>query len=1429
MLMLGLDVGSVALKAVVTDADGKILDQVYRRTQGRSTEVAVAVLEELTQRWDASRFGFAAGTGSACVTICELLNWPFLNEVICQAKAVRRLLPEAQTVLEMGGQDSKLLFLPSDASDPRPLSDFAMNSNCAAGTGSFLDQQSERLGVAIEDFGQLALESKSTPTVAGRCSVFAKSDMIHLQQRATPTAEVLAGLCAGLVRNLKSTLARGVKPACPVAFCGGVAANAGVILALKEVFEFEEGELIVPEEYAITGALGAVLLGSEEQSEANANVADQKSALPNGLEFAPLKVYLSESHPTGDRLAPLDEPSTAVPEDAIPSRGELESEAKSGRIPAYLGLDVGSISTKIAVIDANGRVLAKSYQMTAGDPLVAVKRVLRTVGDQIEDLVEIRGAATTGSGRYLTGDFIGADIVINEITAQATAAAAIDPEVDTIFEIGGQDSKYIGLDSGVVVDFEMNHVCAAGTGSFLEEQAQRLGVNIKEEFGKLAMASTSPVRLGERCTVFMESDLVGYQQQQLPTEDLVAGLCYSIANNYLNRVVGNRRVGKRIFFQGGTAFNRGVLAAFEKVTGHQVSVPPNHEVTGAIGAALLALRQQHQNEATPSGFGGFKLSDTTYEVRSFLCQKCSNHCEINELRLPDRKPLFYGARCDLYDVKKKNATLDEIPDLFEERHELLLKHANLTETTEDSRPTIGIPMAMINYELLPLWGTLLDELGFRVVLSPQSTRSIIKRGVESVLTTLCFPMKVAHGHVFDLVEQGVDYVWLPSVDNMSHIDEEGDEGHLCPYIPSFPYLVHDALVHSGRTAKLLRPFVWLSKGKRGLRKELAPVFKEFCIKKKQLRAAIKKAWQAQEAFEQECIERGREVLASLTPEDNAMVLVSRPYNGCDPRVYLDLPTKLRTLGVLPIPMDFLDPEVGKLDDDPLFAKMYWRYGQRVLRVAKWLRNHPRLNAIYLSNFSCGPDSFLTNYFRRDMLPKPTLLLEIDEHSADAGMVTRLEAFLESLKNVARNASLTSEACEQPALPEQVEQPKTEQPKAHVSDRTIFVHWMGDHSHAIASAIQAFGTKAEVLPFTSEKSLEIGRRLTTGKECLPCILTAGDMVRLADERDLQPSQMAFLMPGGEGPCRFGQYCCLHQQILNDIGLGEAQIFAPTQEGDFYRDWGKLPGNFLSLAWYGVCAYNILLNALLATRPYERNRGETDEVYNEACRSIAKLLETQPSEKEIICWLEQSAETFAKIPTDRSVSKPKIGVVGEIFVRYHSFANNDLLKKLEALGAETTLAGYPEWHYYTNWVRIDDARRDRNLKDWLTTSLQDKIQRQRHHRLALPFEKVLGPLHEPTTGELLEEAKDYIHPLIQGGEAVLSVGKMAEMFNTDCHGVVNVMPFSCMPSTVTDCLMGRLSRTLGRPAISIAYDGQQDPMLMTRLSAFLYQAKAEMENS
>ncbi len=1443
-LHLGIDVGSISCKVVLLDDGRQMLYGRYERTHGRPMQVALSMLEKLFKQIPADRIATMVGTGSAGRKLCEILGIDFVNELICQAAAIRHLRPDVRTLIEMGGQDSKVIILndPNDpaSADKGDMLDFATNTNCAAGTGSFLDQQASRLGVAIEgEFGDLALKSQTPPRVAGRCSVFAKSDMIHLQQQATPVHDIVAGLCLGLARNLKSSLCQGKNVEPPVAFCGGVASNAGVVRAIAEVFTSGKGELIVPAEHKLTGAMGAVLIQLRQG-------AGEGSLQEPRVLLSKLDTYIKSQHIIGHRLKPLQQPSHPIPESKVYTELAEAARAKGVKIPAYLGIDVGSISTNVVVMDEQQRVLSKAYLMTASRPLEAVSKGLDMVAD-VADVVEIKGVATTGSGRYLTGDFTGADLVINEITAQATGAAIVDPQVDTIFEIGGQDSKYISLEDGVVVDFEMNHACAAGTGSFLEEQAERLGINIKEEFASEAFKSQAPIRLGERCTVFMESDLISYQQQGAARQDLVAGLSYSIVTNYLNRVVSHRKVGHRIFFQGGTAFNRATVAAFEAVTGKKIIVPDHHEVTGALGAAELARRHMQQlAQNAPDGkqpastFKGFSLSQVKYEIRTFECPKCSNHCEIKEVKLPGSDPLFYGSRCDIYNVKKEQAETSPIADLFGERQKMLETFAGLDPKaaagkSASGRKVVGIPMCLSNYQYLPLWGTFLKELGFDVVISGRSNKQVIHEGVEAVLSQTCFPVKVAHGHVLELVKKNVDFIWLPSIVSMTEEYAENIHNQLCPYVQTIPYQVRVALTAKnidlkGAKNHLVDLHVRFQEGLQGLRKTLWPLTETFGVSKNQINAALDKAQAAQSQFEQWCRQRGGEILTSLPEGQKACVVVSRPYNGCDPGVSLDLPRKLRKMNVLAIPMDFLDLDKANITEPELQANMYWKYGQRIFRAAHLVRENPRLNAVYISNFSCGPDSFIISFFKELMaltLPngetfrKPALVLEIDEHSADAGVITRLEAFHESLKAVAdrqqRAARELVNAVQSPQSPWRSEW-------GDCSGRKLWIPWMGDHAHALAAAFRHCGQDAEVLPMGDEETLRWGRAYTSGKECLPCIITTGDMLKVINAQGFNPEEHAFFMPGSSGPCRFGQYNCLMRLVLKQSGQPNTiPVVAPNQDRNFYDQFKRFRKDPTRLAYNGIAAIDLLLKVLHKVRPYETAAGAADSAYRQCIELVVQALEQGAKETDLVKTLARCADVMNRVPTDRSRRRPLITVVGEIYVRSHTFANDEVVRKIEALGGEVALAGFAEWLYYTNHTRILMAQRRNIWRQWLQNTVRTWFQHKIEHRLARPLEKIFGPLAEGDIRQVLQEAATYIHESFEG-EAILSLGKMAEMHHHyGAAGAVNVMPFTCMPSTIVSAIGRQVAHDCGgMPILNISYDGQQDPTLQTRLEAFMHQA-------
>ncbi|MDZ7318326.1 MAG: acyl-CoA dehydratase activase [candidate division KSB1 bacterium] len=956
-----------------------ILVTRYRRTWGEPIRAANDLLAAVLGALPAESKTAIMATGAGGKSLSQLLNLPYQNEFRAIARSVGFLHPEIKSVLELGGDCSKMMILRSDGAATGVL-DYEVNGDCAAGTGSFLDQQASRLLYSIEDVGDVVIRAGKPATIAGRCSVFAKSDMIHAQQKGFQPPEILKGLCQAVVRNFKGTIIKGKTIVPPVALIGGVAANKGIVQALREILDLNEHELIVPRFYNWMPALGAALLLIEQQSCVQSaahwlNLLQHRSAPPRRFDRLPPL--------NRERLIRLEVDHTAT----IP----LHPAAK---IPVFLGIDIGSVTTKLAVMDTAGRVLKGIYTKTQARPIEVVKNGLREIERELGQVIEIQGVGTTGSGRELIGKLVGADVINDEITAHKTGALHIshlhsEQMVDTIFDIGGQDSKFIALEDGIVVDFTMNEACAAGTGSFLEEQAERLGISIQDEFAKLAFASTQPIRLGERCTVFMEKEITPYMQQGADKRDIVAGLAYSIVANYLNRVVRGRRIGQVVYFQGGTAYNDAVAAAFSMVLQRDIIVPPFNGILGAIGAALLAQEKiQRTNECTR--FRGFNLDQISYQLRSFGCKGCSNFCDIQEFLVEGNKT-YWGDKCtDRYRQAKKVDREPIIPDLIAKRQALLFE--NLSANPNPSG-RIGLGRSMYFYELFPFWQAYFADLGFEIVLSDETNRQIINQGVESRVAEPCFPITIALGHAVNLMEKGVDFLLVPNVvDAETQFPETNS--FFCPWGQTLCFVVKATPRYESYRDKILAPTIRFRQGMDAVKKQMHPLAKQLGVSRHHSDRAIEKAYLSWRSFQQRLKHWGEEALQVLQANnEKAIILLGRTYNIYDKMVNLNVPMKLRQqYGINLIPLDFLPIE--GIDIADLNDNMYWNYGRKILQAARWSSRYPNFHLIYITNFKCGPDSYIKHYVRQ-AAQKPLLTLQFDEHSNDAGIMTRCEAYLHS--------------------------------------------------------------------------------------------------------------------------------------------------------------------------------------------------------------------------------------------------------------------------------------------------------------------------------------------------------------------------------------------------------------------------------------------------
>jgi predicted nucleotide-binding protein (sugar kinase/HSP70/actin superfamily) len=644
---------------------------------------------------------------------------------------------------------------------------------------------------------------------------------------------------------------------------------------------------------------------------------------------------------------------------------------------------------------------------------------------------------------------------------------------------------------------------------------------------------------------------------------------------------------------------------------------------------------------------------------------------------------------------------------------------------------------------------------------------------------------------------------------------------LCPYVQSLPYQVGSAFADMLKETRILTAPLHLGQGHRLLKKTFIELGRKLGASTAKVQNAMQEAFDAQIGFEQALKDKGREILASLKTGQKLFVLVSRPYNGCDEGVNLQLPKKLADLGTQVIPMDMLDPDTAQLSDEALHSQIYWSYGQGILRAAEIIRRDRRLYGIYLSNFGCGPDSFLMTFFKDIMTPKPCLQLEIDEHSADAGIITRLEAFLESLKHY---------------RPDEDELRPAEKPAAAAttgaSGRTLYIPYMGDGSYGLAACLRAYGQSAEVMPLADESTLLHGRAFTTGKECLPCAITTGDMLKVVKAEDFDSQKAAFFMPGAAGPCRFGMYCSMHRLILKYAGVADVPVIAPNQDSGFYKELtvsfdGSSEQGFMKDAWTALVGPDLLHKVILRLRPFAAEPAEAQAVYDRNLKRWVEAVENRSSLSRLSELMASIADEFAAVKLNEKLSKPKIGVVGEIYVRSHPFANRNIIDRLEELGAVCDLAPLAEWVYYTNFTRSRIAKRAARIRELLTNVVQNYFQHKIEKILAAPLEQRFGRLAEEPVEHVIELARPYLHDSFEG-EAILTIGKTIEYHHNGFGGVVNVMPFTCMPSTVVATQTMRVSADCGNmPILNLSFDGQEDATLITRLEAFVEQVAARQK--
>jgi predicted CoA-substrate-specific enzyme activase len=1368
VLSIGLDLGSVAIKGVVIDGGGAVLrrglEPVGASLESGLERLLIALLSDLTGRATLGVTGGGKGRFEAFAPA-----W-IENDLVSSARAIGALHPEARGIIEVGGHQSKWIQLGGEGR----MESFAINDQCAAGSGAFLEQQAGRLKLDIQALSALAVGASDAAPIAGRCAVFAKSDMIHLQQKGAEMKEIAFGLCMALARNFRATLLRGTEITLPAVLTGGGAMNAGLARAFSEAFELKPGEVLRAEEPRHVAALG-VAMGARLEGQPCA--IDELLAWPRG--------HLSARSREGGALSPLRAGAhQTIPEPVLRCQEDT---------PAYLGVDVGSVSTDLCLMSAEGEVLDGIYMRTRGDPVAVLREALADLSARTGRHLRILGVGTTGSGRHLAGSLLGADVVKNEITCQLLGARHVLPAVDTILEIGGQDSKYVSVRRGRIADFVMNKICAAGTGSFLEEQGEALGVSIFDEFGERAMAARQPASLGSQCTVFMDSEVVAARQRGIPLDDILAGLALSVVKNYLERVVAGRHIGDQVVFQGGVASNQAVVAAFEAELGEPVTVHPHNRVSGAIGAAVAAREVMTANDAGSSAFRGLDVLDEAL-VETFECRACTNYCQVSRIKVAGATT-YFGDVCEKFSSCEGGARVGDLPDLAREVEQTLESFADGIAW----RGTAGIPRASMMYDLFPFWATFLKSLGFKVILGGASSKQILEEGVRRLTAETCLPMKLVFGHVADLFSghDDLDFVFLPAVQDIR--DGAEASSHLCPFEESAGYMV--ASFASGR---VVSPAVHLAAPHERIVRELKGSFDDWDIPEDQLRPAVEAAFHAQAQYEQRLRRRGSEVLAG--DFERAFVLLGKPYNITDPFENLNLSGHLRKLGYLAIPQQMLPME--PVDLGARGITLPWRYNRANVQALFSILGDDRLYPILISNFGCGPDAFSMKVLEDTAGEKPALFLEFDEHRAEAGLITRLEAFIDEVSHDERRARGA----------ETIFPAAAQVGGERYKGRRIVLPFFANHAYAYQGALRFAGLDAIVLPPPDEDTIAAGEAVSSGKECHPYVLLAGDLLKHLDAGTIRPGDVYFF-PGTEIPCLMHQYASAIRLELSRRGVKDIEVLNPTG-ADHIEVFG-FPG--LMLLGRGLIAVDLMSKLQCQIRPYIDRPDELDERFERACVLLSDFMAVDRM-GDALGWLGKELDRF---PDSGAPRRPLVGVAGDIYTRIHPFGNRDLFRRLEGLGLEVWPAPFLTDSVGFGWRReMDWAMDDGNYREVAGSALMSLKKEWEELRTRYMLGRKIERVSEPSYGEVRAMVAPYVDP-DSNETLVLNVAKMVDYARRGAHGVINAISFHCMLGTVSASLTEKIRRDHDRiPLLTLVYAGKDSAELDTRIEAFAHQVKSHV---
>lgn len=1429
MKMLGLCLGASTLSAVLLHSvAGKlhIADVALYPHEGNPRKKFLDALAD--KKWkEIERIGV---TGRQ---FRKYVNLPSISEPEAVEYAYRFLKPpdiSCRAVVSAGGETFMAYILDAYGK----ISKVVTGNKCASGTGEFFLQQLRRLNITLEEAKDLDM-SVDPYSVSGRCSVFCKSDCTHATNKGIPKARVAAGLSKMMAGKILELLKKEERK--NIMITGGASGNKMMIEYLRR----EIDGLIVPAEAPYFEALGAALWVADNGMLPSADMEN----------LFKKEAAASNTHPPLADFYPQVEFKTM-------ERAKIRQDDV-----CLLGLDVGSTTTKAALVRKNDHaLLADVYLRTDGDPVNAARMCYRSIYNQLSESVDpdritIEGLGVCGSGRQIAGLHALTDGIINEIQAHAVAAVYFDPEVDTIFEIGGQDAKYTYLINSVPADYAMNEACSAGTGSFLEESAcESMGVKM-EDIAAIALTAKNPPNFNDQCAAFISSDIKNAISEGVAPEDIIAGLVYSVCLNYSNRVKGNREIGRKIFMQGGVCYNKAVPLAMSALTGKKIIVPPEPGLMGAFGAALEIKRKIEMGLMEKKNFALRKLMDREVKFgRSFICrggkENCDRRCAINVIDLEGGKYPFGGA-CNKYYNIRRNLDYD-VKDLNFVALRQKMVFENYAATVESCgkklRGAIGFNRSFFVNTYYPLYANFFAELGYE----PRISGRCNQEGIDEKKSSFCYPVELAHGFFHALLtrEDSPDYIFLPHF-RAAPASDKSIIVQACPLVQSETFYLKstfDGLLdrrrHQG--TKLLTPCLDLSRGLEAAEKPLLETARQMGVGSDAARKSFRLALAKQEACLAEMRETGRRILQDLEgkPQQTAIVIFGRSYSSMTSEANKAIPIMIASRGYPVIPLDFLT-----LNNQPKKEHMYWETGQQILQAAHFVRRHPQLFGVYITNFSCGPDSFLLGYFRDIMGQKPSLTLELDSHTANAGLETRIEAFMDVILSY-------RQLMEKKLMPSR---PVAFSP-AHTtlhngtativnssgrmlsmkdSQVTMLIPSMGEPAtEMIGSVFRGVGFSTFVHPPADERILNIGRAHTSGKECLPLVLTTGMLLNYINNIKRPDENVAYFMPTSSGPCRFGQYSVFMRDLIHRLQIPDVAIFSLSGEDSYLG----MDGSFRLRAWWAAVVGDVLEDIRSLLLANARDPQTAVKIYKEEVVALTSEMQNG-SFSNLQKQLLQSMQRLAAIPLLRPPHEvPTVVLLGEIFVRRDSLSRQNITERLAESGFATICSPVVEWLLYTDYlVEKDIVLHGLSLWEKMKFRFVQKYVALYTYRLRSRLEKSGLVLSSDINIDKVVKAAAPFVSINLTGETVLTVGSALLDVGTKACGVISIGPFGCMPCCVAEAILNtvmkketkialeprnnNLKKALADfdtlPFLAIESDGLPFPQLIeAKLEAFLMQA-------